>query len=115
MCSVDFRTVQAIVAGMQPPPVLVDLSPQNLWEVLDDLARVGAAVGDPIAAAAAVADLRARIAAVRARLAERRGRQDVKSPSVLMAEWTDPIFVGGHWTPQLVHMAGGFHVLNPGK
>ncbi|KFM25188.1 hypothetical protein F751_6143 [Auxenochlorella protothecoides] len=95
VCSVDFRTVQAAVAEMQPPPILVDLSPQNLWEVLDDLTR--------------------RIAAVRSKLAERREQQGTQSPSVLMAEWTDPIFVGGHWTPQLVHMAGGSHVLNPGN
>lgn len=25
----------------------------------------------------------------------------------------DPIFVGGHWTPQLVDLAGGAHPLNP--
>lgn len=34
------------------------------------------------------------------------------SPSVAMMEWTDPIFIGGHWTPQIIHMAGGTHALN---
>jgi Family of unknown function (DUF5522) len=28
-------------------------------------------------------------------------------------QWTDPIFVGGHWTPQLIQYAGGEHTLNP--
>jgi hypothetical protein len=30
-------------------------------------------------------------------------------------EWTDPIFVGGHWTPQVIQMAGGSHPLNSPK
>ena len=33
-------------------------------------------------------------------------------PKVVMMEWTDPIFIGGHWTPQIIHMAGGEHPLN---
>lgn len=40
--------------------------------------------------------------------------QDTR-PSVAMLEWTAPIFMGGHWTPQLVEMAGGRHPLNPAK
>lgn len=32
---------------------------------------------------------------------------------VAFLEWTDPLFMGGHWTPQLIHMAGGSHPLNP--
>lgn len=30
-------------------------------------------------------------------------------------EWFEPIFPGGHWTPQLIEMAGGQHPLNPGR
>jgi hypothetical protein len=32
---------------------------------------------------------------------------------VAFVEWLDPIFVGGHWTPALIEMAGGCHPLNP--
>ena len=28
-------------------------------------------------------------------------------------EWTDPIFIAGHWTVQLIERAGGSHPLNP--
>lgn len=34
-------------------------------------------------------------------------------PTVAFLEWTSPVFIGGHWTPQLIHMAGGAHPLNP--
>ena len=33
-------------------------------------------------------------------------------PSVAFLEWTDPIYVGGHWTPELIARAGGRHPLN---
>ncbi len=32
---------------------------------------------------------------------------------VAFMEWVDPIFAGGHWTPQLIELAGGAHPLNP--
>jgi iron complex transport system substrate-binding protein len=35
---------------------------------------------------------------------------------VAAIEWLDPVFVAGHWTPQLVDMAGGIDVLGfPGE
>jgi iron complex transport system substrate-binding protein len=30
---------------------------------------------------------------------------------VAAIEWFDPVFVAGHWTPQLIELAGGFDVL----
>ena len=32
-------------------------------------------------------------------------------PRVAALEWMDPVFVAGHWTPQLIEMAGGEDVL----
>jgi iron complex transport system substrate-binding protein len=35
---------------------------------------------------------------------------------VAALEWLDPIYVAGHWTPQLIEYAGGFDVLGlPGE
>lgn len=36
-------------------------------------------------------------------------------PRVAFLEWTAPLFVGGHWTPQLIRMAGGSHPLNEAR
>ena len=32
-------------------------------------------------------------------------------PRVAALEWLDPVFVAGHWTPQLIELAGGVDVL----
>jgi iron complex transport system substrate-binding protein len=37
-------------------------------------------------------------------------------PRVAALEWLDPVFVAGHWTPQLIELAGGEDVLGlPGE
>jgi iron complex transport system substrate-binding protein len=37
-------------------------------------------------------------------------------PAVAALEWLDPVFVGGHWVPQMVELAGGIDVLGrPGE
>ncbi|MDQ6943791.1 MAG: ABC transporter substrate-binding protein [Candidatus Eremiobacteraeota bacterium] len=55
--------------------------------------------------------LRARVDALRERVAASRHDRD----RVLVLEWTDPPMSGGHWTPGLIELAGGEPVLgNPG-
>lgn len=34
---------------------------------------------------------------------------------VVFLEWTVPLFPGGHWTPQMIEMAGGLCPINPPK
>lgn len=42
--------------------------------------------------------------------------QLTRRPEVAYIEWLDPIFIGGHWTPELIELAGGRHSLNaPGQ
>ncbi|GFR42260.1 hypothetical protein Agub_g3156, partial [Astrephomene gubernaculifera] len=36
-----------------------------------------------------------------------------RNPKVAFIEWTRPIFPGGHWTPQMIELAGGISSLNP--
>ena len=37
--------------------------------------------------------------------------KDADRPSVVAIEWFDPVFIAGHWTPQLIELAGGIDVL----
>jgi iron complex transport system substrate-binding protein len=36
---------------------------------------------------------------------------DAPRPRVLALEWLDPVFVAGHWVPQLIEYAGGIDLL----
>ena len=80
---------------------VLTLDPHTLDEVLDSIMAVGQRAGVPERAAALVAGLRARLAAVAARVT------GLGRPRVAVVEWVDPPFTAGHWVPDLVSAAGG--------
>jgi len=108
VCSIDLATVRRVAASMSPSPLVVSLDPDSIEAVLDDVITVGRALGFERQATRLVVDLRARMFS---------GAEVVNpyddGPGVAFLEWTDPLFVGGHWTPQLIERAGGRHPLNP--
>jgi iron complex transport system substrate-binding protein len=100
VCAVGYETVTAFAATLPGPPVVVNLEPLRLADVLNDVRRVGAALGALDRAEALVATLTSRIEAVRSRVADAPRRRCV------LLEWIDPPFRGGHWMPELVALAG---------
>jgi iron complex transport system substrate-binding protein len=109
VCAVDETVVRETVADLGLDAELVATHPHTLGDVLDDVERIGAAVGRADEAAALREDLAARIDAVRERVAGR------DRPTVTVLDWLDPFMVGGHWLPELVDTAGGEYVLaDPG-
>jgi len=78
---------------------VVSLDPMTLDDVLTCIVDVGAAIGAEAAAADLVASLRSRLDALP-------GTHDEARPSAVVVEWVDPLFVGGHWIPDLVEAAG---------
>ncbi|MFN7021764.1 MAG: ABC transporter substrate-binding protein [Phycisphaerales bacterium] len=110
VCSIDLDTVRGVVAAMPPEerPEIVSLNPTTLEAVFDDVLTIGRAVGMEGESLDAVVRLRARVYQ-----AEELVTPYVDGPNVAFLEWTDPLFIGGHWTPQLIERAGGRHPLNP--
>jgi iron complex transport system substrate-binding protein len=106
VCAVSFDDVEKLAAEMDPAPEVVALDPTTLGESMADIRTVARATGAHQAAVALVARQRARVDAVRAAVKGARTR-----PRVAAIEWFDPVFVAGHWTPQLVELAGGEDVL----
>jgi hypothetical protein len=41
VCSIDLRTVERIASGLARKPVIVNLDPKSVFDVFDDLLRVG--------------------------------------------------------------------------
>ena len=103
VCAVSVDDVRAIASELDPVPAIVSLDPHTLGEVLGDLRTLAAATD--ASAAELVAEAAARIDAVRIATAGTERRR------VVMLEWLDPIFAGGHWVPQLIEYAGGTDLL----
>ena len=117
VCSVDYCLVEDITNGMFPKPVLVDTNPSSISEVLTDLRRVAAALGLEAAGEAAVAGLLHRINHAITTASNAKKLKGISNDSndlkVGFLEWTVPMFCAGHWSPEIIEMAGAQHPLNP--
>lgn len=108
VCSIDVGTVRRVAARLSGSPRIVSLNPACIEDVFDDVLRVGEAVGLGSEAQRAVVMLRERLYRAADYVTPY-----AEGPRVAFLEWTDPLFIGGHWTPQLIERAGGSHPLNP--
>lgn len=104
VCAVSFDDVRTVAARLPSRPAVVALDPGTLAEVLADAQRLAAACGVSERGAALVADAERRIASVGAAVA------GAAAQRVLALEWLDPPFVGGHWVPEMIALAGGHDV-----
>ena len=102
VCAVPYSEVKLAVDQLVSQPRLLPLSPSLLGDVLQDISRVGEATGREEQAGFLVRRLRERIDRVTARTATAAER-----PATFCLEWADPLYVAGHWIPEMVEMAGG--------
>jgi len=108
VCSIDLGTVRTVASRLDPPPRIVSLNPETVEDVFDDVLTVGRAIGFDAEASRLVVTLRNRLFAATEHI-----NPYADPVNVAFLEWIDPLFVGGHWTPQLIERAGGMHPLNP--
>ena len=110
VCAVSYDDVRSIAEEISSQPIVISLDPHTVGEVLGDARTLAQATDSKDAAVELIQEASARID--RIRLAVRNGRR----PRVAALEWLDPPFVAGHWTPQLIELAGGEDVLGfPGE
>jgi len=102
VCAVAEEEVQAAACTLPGAPRVIHLEPTTFSEVLASFDQVAAAAGTSDRVAAVVENLHARVDVV----AERSARL-TERPRVALLEWLDPPFSCGHWSPELVHLAGG--------
>src|SRR5439155_618324 len=105
VCAVGYASVQAFAETLPGPPRVVDLDPSSLADIMRDVRTVADALGVRERGVSVVAALGARVEAVRARATGAPRRRCV------VLEWIDPPFRSGHWTPELVEIAGGVEPL----
>ncbi len=102
VCAVAEAEVTAAACSLPGRPQVVNLEPMSLDGVLDTFHVVARAAGVPQRAESVIGELRRRIDTVGAR-----SGKVTERPRVVVLEWLDPPFSCGHWTPELVRLAGG--------
>ncbi|HXB64862.1 MAG TPA: cobalamin-binding protein [Solirubrobacteraceae bacterium] len=105
VCAVSYNEVVALAQHLPSCPRVISLDPHTLDDTLRDVHTLALATDRLGRGAALVARARERIDRVR------RAVEGCARPRVAALEWLDPVFAAGHWTPQLIGLAGGEDVL----
>ncbi len=108
VCAPSYGSVAQMAATLENPPAVVNLEPEHLAEIMENIETVATVLGDPSAGTRLVAALDARIAHVRDTIAARPLHH---RPRTFLLEWIDPLYCSGHWGPELVDIAGGTEII----
>ena len=100
VCAPSGNELSRALRDMSHPPEVLWLTPRNIAEIEQNILSIGAATGREEVARRLVDANRQRIAAVRSAVQGAARR-------VVFLEWTEPLFCGGHWVPEMVAAAGG--------
>ncbi len=107
VCAVPSGQVERALDELGTPQAQVlSLDPNSLDQVIESIRAAGRLLGAPERGEEIAARLRERIAAVR------RVTAGLPSIGTFALEWLDPPFVGGHWVPEMIELAGGANLLN---
>lgn len=111
VCAVTPDQLHEVFRSMPQQPTLLTLNPGTVHDVIDDVVRIGDAAGRSAEGHRLAAQLRGRLDAVHTRVQTLSHR-----PRVACIEWLSPLYVAGHWVPEMVQLAGGQDVLaQPGS
>lgn len=107
VCAVAYQDVVEFAAQLPSQPQVIAQDPSTLGEMLEELIRLGEATGAEDHAHELRGELEGRLTVVRAAVS------GTGPPRVVALEWLDPPFVGGHWIPEMISIAGGEDVAGP--
>jgi len=106
VCAVAYREVEGAARRLGGDVPVISLEPESLEGIVATAQVLGEATGHEREAEALAVRMRETIAEV-----EAMPPAGVVPPATACLEWTDPIFAGGHWVPEMVRRAGGRDVL----
>jgi iron complex transport system substrate-binding protein len=100
VCAVADGEVFRLASIMRPEPTVLALSARTVAGVMGDILAVAGALGR-------TAEGRDLVNRLEERLRRLRSRQVARRPRVVSVEWLQPLYLAGHWVPELVEAAGG--------
>ena len=104
VCAVSGNDVARAVGSLPNNPEVINLEPNCLTDVLDTVELLAEAADCVKQGQIYLRELRYRISQVNDKSSVI-NRSD--KPRVALLDWLDPIFDGGHWSPEIIELAGG--------
>ena len=101
VCAASPEDLAAVLATFDNRPEVLSLDPLDLGDVWRDILWVGDETFRGHAAEHLLESIGEKLAAIDAEIA-----QTVCRPRVAFLEWLQPVYVGGHWIPEMIEVAG---------
>src|ERR1700732_2631514 len=102
VCAASPDDLAAVLANFEKRPRVLSLNPRNLGDVWDDISKVARETSRQGAAEKLLAEIEHRLHALK-----RQVEEILALPRVAFLEWLEPFYVGGHWVPEMIALAGG--------
>jgi iron complex transport system substrate-binding protein len=110
VCAASPDDLASTLAKFDARPEVLCLNPQDLGDVWRDILWVGEETGRGWQAEKLLQDIGERMGALEAQV-----EQTTERPRVAFLEWLQPIYVGGHWVPEMIGLAGGHDVFGTAR
>jgi iron complex transport system substrate-binding protein len=102
VCAASPDDLATALTRFAEPPEVLSLNPQDLGDVWRDVLWVGEQTCRGRAAETVLEQIGAKLGDLEKSVAEISER-----PRVAFLEWLQPFYVGGHWVPEMIDLAGG--------
>ncbi len=103
VCAVSGGQVHRLATTLRPTPRVLSLTARDVGGIWTDIQSVGTALKLEDEAEELVLGLQSQLRKLRI-------SRGVRRPRVLCVEWLDPVYLAGHWVPELIAAAGGIDV-----
>ena len=114
VCAASPDDLATVLAKFDSRPEVLCLNPQDMGDVWRDVLWVGEETGRGWQAEKLLQEIGQKLGALQQQIeqamAEKRER-----PRVAFLEWLQPIYVGGHWVPEMIEFAGGQDVFGKAR
>ena len=108
VCAASPDDLGAALARFAERPEVLCLNPQDLGDVWRDILWVGEETCRGRAAETLLEEIGERLGHLQEAVAE---ASNSVAPRVAFLEWLQPFYVGGHWVPEMIELAGGHDAL----
>ncbi|HMI52878.1 MAG TPA: cobalamin-binding protein [Candidatus Saccharimonadales bacterium] len=110
VCAASPDDLATALARFGRRPEVLCLNPQDLGDVWRDILWVGEETCHGFQAEALVKSIGEKLGAIGIEM-----RQATERPRVAFLEWLQPFYVGGHWVPEMIELAGARDVFGKAR
>ncbi len=115
VCAVSYDLVNDAVKRLRSDTRVISLEPSSLSDVFETIRTLGNLTNHRVEADTLITSLETRVRSLQANVAralsDRATRGSTDRPTLLLLEWSDPPMGPGHWSPEVIELAGATPLL----